>query len=230
DKDDDAVPPGGQHVYVWEVPERAGPGPNDPSSVVWLYHSHTDEFRDVNSGLVGAIIVTRRGMADADGKPKDVDREFVCLFMMFDENMSWYLDHNIQAYTSDPKGVKKAELSPVDDDGNLLVIGQGFAVVNAKFAINGYLYANGPMMTMKQGERVRWYLMALGEGASFHTPHWHGNTVLQNGHRTDVVSLLQAQMVTVDMVPDNPGVWMFHCHIDEHMPAGMSALYKVEPR
>ena len=27
DKADDAVPPGGRHTYVWQVPERAGPGP-----------------------------------------------------------------------------------------------------------------------------------------------------------------------------------------------------------
>ena len=119
DKEDDAVPPGGTHTYIWKVPERAGPGPNDPSSIVWLYHSHTNEAKDVESGLIGAILVTRRGMADANGKPKDVDREFVCLYMLFDENTSWYLDHNIQTYTSDPKGVKKLEFSPVDAEGNL---------------------------------------------------------------------------------------------------------------
>src|SRR3984957_7230173 len=90
DKVDDAVPPGKTHVYIWEVPERAGPGPNDPSSIVWLYHSHALEMRDVHSGLVGAIIISRRGAADADGKPKDVDRGVVCLFMLFDENQSWY--------------------------------------------------------------------------------------------------------------------------------------------
>ncbi|MGH9700205.1 MAG: multicopper oxidase domain-containing protein [Candidatus Acidiferrales bacterium] len=230
DKDDDAVPPGGRHVHVWQVPERAGPGPNDPSSIVWLYHSHTNELMDVNSGLVGAIIVTRRGMADADGKPKDVDREVVCLFMMFDENLGWYVDHNIQAYTTDPKGVKKSEILPVDNQGNLAPIGTGFLAANLRFTINGYLFGNGPMMTMKQGERVRWYLMSLGEASNLHSPHWHGNTVMQDGRRTDVVSLLPAQMVTVDMVPDDPGTWLFHCHVDDHMAAGMSAFYKVEPR
>jgi len=118
DKEDDAVPPGKTHTYTWRVPERAGPGPNDPSSLVWLYHSHTNEMKDVESGLVGAMIITRSGMADADGKPKDVDREFVCLFLLWDENVSWYLDHNIQTFTSDPKGVKKLEFAPVDDQGN----------------------------------------------------------------------------------------------------------------
>lgn len=229
DKDDDAVPPGKTHVYIWKVPERAGPGPNDPSSVVWLYHSHTNEFKDVESGLVGAMIITRRGMADPDGKPKDVDREFVCLFMFFDENSSWYLDHNIQTYTSDPKGVKRLEFEPSDGAGNFSPVGSGFVAANGKSSINGYMYGTGPLMTMKKGERVRWYLVSLGEFFSMHSPHWHGNTVLQDGKRTDVVSLLPAQMVTVDMVPDNPGIWMFHCHVDDHMEGGMVTLYKVEP-
>src|SRR5690554_5800001 len=37
------VAPGDMFVYTWEVPERAGPGPSDPSSIVWLYHSHVEE-------------------------------------------------------------------------------------------------------------------------------------------------------------------------------------------
>jgi manganese oxidase len=229
DKEDDAVPPGKTHVYTWRVPERAGPGPNDPSSIVWLYHSHVQELKDVETGLIGAILITRRGMADPTGKPKDVDREFVCLYMLFDENVSWYIDHNIQTFTSDPKGVNKVDFAPVDNEGNFSGLGSGFVVANSKFAINGYIYANVPMMTMKKGERVRWYLVALGEQFSVHTPHWHGNVVLLDGKRTDVIELMQAQMVTVDMVPDDPGTWMFHCHIDDHMDAGMAALYKVEP-
>jgi hephaestin len=229
DKEDDAVPPGKTHTYAWKVPERAGPGPKDPSSIVWLYHSHTNELKDVESGLIGAMIITRRGMADSTGKPNDVDREFVCLFQLFDENVSWYLDHNIQTFTGDPKGVNKLEFAPVDDMGNFSGLGSGFTISNAKFAINGYIYGTGPMMTMKKGERVRWYLVALGEQFSVHTPHWHGNIVLHDGKRTDVVPLMQAQMETVDMVPDNPGIWMFHCHIDDHMDAGMATLYKVEP-
>lgn len=229
DKEDDAVPPGQTHVYTWQLPERSGPGPNDGSSVVWLYHSHADEPKDVESGLIGAIIVTRRGMAGPDGKPKDVDREFINLYMIYDENASWYLDHNIQTYAGDPKGLKKFEAAPEDGLGNYSFAGGGFLGSNFKFTINGYMYANMPIMTMKKGERVRWYLVTLGEGVNFHTPHWHGNVVTENGQHTDVVALSPAQMLTVDMVPDDPGTWMVHCHVDEHMQAGMMALYKVEP-
>jgi FtsP/CotA-like multicopper oxidase with cupredoxin domain len=227
DKADDDVPPGGNHTYTWEVPERAGPGPGDPSSLVWLYHSHGNAA--LESGLIGAVIITARGMAGPDGKPKDVDREFVNLYMLFDENTSWYLEHNIQTYTTDPKGVNRVEFNPVDDKGILAAAGSGFAAANFKGTINGYLYANGPRMTMKKGERVRWYLLTMGEGANFHTPHWHGNVVVDHGKRTDVVFLGPAQMETVDMVPDDPGTWLYHCHVEEHMDIGMMTLYTVEP-
>ncbi|MBZ5722615.1 MAG: multicopper oxidase domain-containing protein [Acidobacteriia bacterium] len=186
-------------------------------------------MKDVESGLIGPIIITRRGMYGADDKPKDVDREFVTLFMVYDENTSWYLDQNIKTYVSDQKGLNKLEFAPVDDQGNLSAVGTGFAAANFKLTINGYMFANTPMMTMKKGERVRWYLVTIGEGVNLHTPHWHGNVVLADGKRTDVVSLTPAQMLTVDMVPDDPGTWLFHCHLSEHMDAGMVAMYKVEP-
>ena len=223
------VPAGKTHVYIWKVPERAGPGPNDPSSIVWLYHSHANELKDVESGLIGAMIISRKGMAGPTGRPKDVDREFVSLFMIYDENNSWYLQHNIDTYTSDPKGVNKLESAPVDDEGNLSLFGSGFSGVNFRATVNGYMFGNMPMMTMKKGERVRWYVVTLGEGANLHTPHWHGNTVLDGGRRTDVIFIGPAQMETVDMVPDDPGIWMYHCHFDEHMAAGMVARYEVLP-
>jgi FtsP/CotA-like multicopper oxidase with cupredoxin domain len=230
DKGGAAVPPGGTFTYVWEVPERAGPGPRDPSSLVWLYHSHVSEMMDVNSGLIGAIIVTRRGMALPDGKAKDVDREFVTLFNIFDENQSWYLDYNIQRFTGDPKGTDKYEFDPRDAEGRFNFVGPtGFAGVNLKSTINGLMYGNLPMMTMHKGERVRWYLLAIGFGFNFHTPHWHGNVVMHDGERTDVIALSPAQMVTVDMIPDDPGIWMYHCHVSEHMEAGMVARYQVLP-
>jgi len=227
----DGVPPGQTYTYTWEVPERAGPGPNDPSSLVWLYHSHTNEMQDVNAGLIGAMVVTRRGMARPDGSPKDVDREFAGLFMIFDENQSWFLDDNIQHHTDDPKGTKKDEVIPVDAQGRMnFVEATGFAGVNLRSTINGLQYGNMPMMTMKQGDRVRWYLITVGFGFNFHTPHWHGNVVMQDGRRTDVVALSPAQMLTVDMIPDDPGIWLFHCHVSEHMEDGMMTRYQVLPK
>ena len=69
--------------------------------------------------------------------------------------------------------------------------------------------------------------MGMGTEVDLHTPHWHGNTVVVNGMRADVVSLLPAQMVTADMVPDDPGTWLFHCHVNTHLDRGMTTFYKV---
>ena len=227
DREDDAVPPGGTHVYTWKIPERAGPGPADPSSILWLYHSHTTELRDVNAGLIGPILVSRRGAAGPGGRPTDVDREFVSLFMIFDENESPYLDRNIQAFIPDPAKLDRFESKPFDEEGMFSLAGAGFLNVNFKSTINGYLYGTGPLMSMKVGERVRWYVATLGIGFNFHTPHWHGNVVLANGRRTDVISIAPAQMETVDMVPDDPGLWLYHCHVSDHMDAGMVTHYEV---
>jgi FtsP/CotA-like multicopper oxidase with cupredoxin domain len=212
-KRDDRVRPGGTYTYVWEVPERAGPAAGDDSSVAWMYHGHVDEVADTYSGLMGPLIITRRGMARPDGSPMDVDREIFSLFMVVDENQSQYLRQNVRRYAGDPRGVN------VDDDG--------FNESNLMHSINGYVYGDGPRIVLRRGERVRWYTMGMGTEVDLHTPHWHGNTVTEMGHRTDVVSLLPASMAMVDMVPDNPGIWLFHCHVSDHIRAGMSTRYEV---
>lgn len=225
------VPPGGTFTYQWEVPERAGPGPEDPSSIVWLYHSHVDEYKDVASGLVGAIIVTRPGQANADGTPKDVDREIVALFAGFNENQSWYVHQNVDDHISaaDQKTLNKRDARLADPHMYVAFTGTGFAETNFKFSVNGYLYGNGPVMTMKKGQRVRWYLLDVGDVVNFHTPHWQGNVVTYHHTRTDVFSMLPAGMETADMVPDAAGMWEFHCQVDDHHQAGMLTRYEVLP-
>jgi FtsP/CotA-like multicopper oxidase with cupredoxin domain len=200
------------------VPERAGPGTMDGSSVMWMYHSHVDEVGDDYAGLVGPMIVTRADMARPDGTPTDVDREFALPFRVSDEKASPYLDRNITAYAGTPGAVDR-------EDGD-------FHEGNLMHTINGYVYGNQPLssMTMTEGERVRFYLMGMGTEVDLHTPHFHGGTVVAMGMRTDVVNLLPASMVVADMVPDNPGTWLFHCHVNDHITAGMVTRYRVLPR
>ncbi len=212
---DDGVPPGGTHVYVWPVPERAGPAEHDGSTVFWMYHGHTEEDRDVNAGLMGPMIVTARGRARADGTPADVDRELVVMFGEFDENVSHYYDGNVAAYANParvPSNVTFADF---------------YYLSNLKETLNGFSYGHTPGLTMRAGERVRWYVFGT-TNFEVHAPHWHGQTVVANRMRTDVLSLMTMQMVTADMVPDNPGRWLFHCHVAPHMLAGMAATFLVE--
>jgi hypothetical protein len=30
------------------------------------------------------------------------------------------------------------------------------------------------------------------------------------------------------MLADNPGTWLFHCHLNDHMDGGMMALFTIE--
>jgi hephaestin len=214
------VTPGTTFTYTWEVPERAGPGPMDGTSVMWMYHSHVNEPQDENTGLIGPMIVYQKGAMKPVGAV-GIDREFVVLFKVYDENDSFHFNDNLLS----------TKLGQADIDA--VILGGGFdPEPNLKHTMNGYIYGNLPLstMTMKKGENVRWYLMAMGTEVDLHTPHWHGNTVLTlGGMRTDVVGLLPAQMVMADMVPDNIGTWLFHCHVNDHIKAGMIARYKVDP-
>lgn len=225
------VPPGGTFTYEWLVPERAGPGPADPNSIVWLYHSHVNEYKDVAAGLVGAITVARRGQTNADGTPKDVDREIFALFAGFNENQSWYVDENIAAHISaaDQQTLNKRDNNFNDLHMYVEFTGKGFVETNFKFSVNGYLYGNGPVMTMRAGQRVRWYLLDVGDVVNFHTPHWLGHLVTYHNRRTDVFAMLPAGMETADMMPDTPGRWVLRCQVDDHMQAGMWVRYEVLP-
>ncbi|MGF1486469.1 MAG: multicopper oxidase domain-containing protein [Prochloraceae cyanobacterium] len=213
DKGDDNIGPGQSYTYNFEVPERAGPGPSDYNSVVWPYHSHADETRDTNSGLMGAIIVYEKNSLDRNtGLPKGVDREFVSLFKVIDENISLYIDKNI------------AEFAPNADteDGD-------FEESNLMHGINGLLYGNLTGLNIKQNEEVRWYLMGMGTEVDIHTPHWEGETLLEGTHRLDTAQIFPATVKTLEMIADRPGTWQYSCHVNDHISAGMKTTYTIDP-
>jgi FtsP/CotA-like multicopper oxidase with cupredoxin domain len=213
-KADDRIAPGGTFTYLWTVPERSGPAGMDGSSVLWMYHSHFIESTDINTGLVGPIIVTARGMARPDGSPKDVDREFITDFSVFDETDSWFFERNVRKQSG---GVRLKVLDPVLREKNLL------------YSINGFIEGNLPLLTMRRGEHVRWYLLSNSNEDDVHMAHWHGNTVVWNGMRMDSVYLGPMAMAVADMVPDNEGKWLFHCHVNDHFNGGMVGTYQVLP-
>src|SRR5215471_12045966 len=185
------VGPDAHYTYRWHADSASGPATGGPSSVVWWYHSHVDAEREINAGLLGPIIVTAAGKAGPDAAPRDVDREFVTLFMIFDEQQG--------------------------KDAGLF------------HTINGYVFGNLPGLIMKQGDRVRWHLLSMGNEKDLHTPHWHGKTVNYGARHVDVVELLPGSMATADMIADNPGTWLFHCHVSDHMEGGMMATYTIYP-
>jgi hypothetical protein len=78
--------------------------------------------------------------------------------MIVDENQSGYFSHNVKTNFADPAKVKMGEYIPLDPEGNGdISLGTGFGVSNMKSTINGYMFNNGPMITIRKGEQVRWY-------------------------------------------------------------------------
>jgi hypothetical protein len=238
-----AIGPNGQFNYVWYLDDESGPLPSEPSSKCWLYHSHVTGEGEINQGLVGFIIVTDPKRARPDGTPNDVDREMPALFMIFNESP---LDVEALEHGG---GTGGASLNPLLGGGLQFQNGQltptltntlpAAPVLDAyqiqeqgqRHAINGYIYGNLPGLELNEGERVRWYLLGLGSESDLHTPHWHGLRVLDEGtRRTDTMELLPGSMKVADMVADNPGDWLFHCHVAEHMDNGMFALVTVFPK
>jgi FtsP/CotA-like multicopper oxidase with cupredoxin domain len=68
-----------------------------------------------------------------------------------------------------------------------------------------------------------------------HPIHIHGHTftVLDSNkrelpqHLADTVLLTPKERIRVAFVADNPGDWMFHCHIIEHQETGMMGIIRV---
>ncbi len=211
-----AVAPKARFTYVWKLDDASGPRPEEPSSKAWLYHSHVNSDVEVNLGLIGFIVVTDPARARPDGTPRDVDRELAALFMIFDESGAPDDDDR-------PAGSPGADSLPALPPAEAMARRE----LGSRHTINGLTFGNLRGLEMNEGERVRWYLFALGSEQDIHSAHWHGARVVQDRRWTDVVELIPASMKVADLRADNPGSWLFHCHVSDHMMGGMYASYVI---
>ncbi|XP_060068239.1 hephaestin-like protein [Ylistrum balloti] len=213
----DQVYPGRTHTYTWRVPRRAGPAKDyrEPNCVTWIYYSGVDTIKDMNTGLVGPLVVCRRGtLVDGDTTRRDVDREFALLFNVMDENESWLLSENIQKYGSNETNLNDTQ----------------FKLSNEMNMINGKIYGNLHGLNMEIDETIAWYILGLGSSFDIHTVHFHGQTFLHRDnvvHRGDVIEVFPGTYETIEMKTDNPGVWILHCHLNDHINMGMEATYNI---
>jgi manganese oxidase len=91
---------------------------------------------------------------------------------------------------------------------------------------NGTAYlGNTPTFSAKVGDTIRWHVGALGK--EFHAFHLHGHRWSSNGQFVDVIQLGPAIATSFDFVADNPGKWLYHCHVSDHMMGGMVGMYIV---
>jgi FtsP/CotA-like multicopper oxidase with cupredoxin domain len=99
--------------------------------------------------------------------------------------------------------------------------------------INDKTCADRPIATLKKNGH---YIFVLRNMAQYQHPiHLHGMTfkVLGSDRRkiipyfTDTYLLGKNETARIAFVADNPGVWMFHCHVIDHMETGLMAAIEV---
>ncbi|XP_056233645.1 ceruloplasmin [Seriola aureovittata] len=212
-KRDDSVAPGATVTYEWTLPESHSPTSEDRNCMTRFYHSHVSPPKDINTGLIGPLIVCKRGTLDLHGD-RSGDYLYALLFMVSDENFSWYLDDNIRTYITSPARDLKE-----DED---------FIESNKMHGINGLLYGNLPGLSMCQGNTIHWHMIGLGNEVDMHSVHFHGQILTVQDHHTDTVSLFPASSTTAQMVADNPGHWLLTCTVNDHLMAGMQAIFEIK--
>ncbi|XP_020830327.1 coagulation factor V [Phascolarctos cinereus] len=208
-QDDNAIQPNGSYTYVWHATERSGPENAGSACRAWAYYSAVNPEKDIHSGLIGPLLICRKGTLHKESnRPIDM-REFALLFMIFDEKKSWYFDKKLKRiWTGLSSEVKNT---------------------HRFHAINGRIY-NLPGLRMYAKENVRWHLLNMGGSQDIHVVHFHGQTLLENGtqlHRFGACPLLPGSFKTFEMKASRPGLWLLDTEVGENQIAGMQTPFLI---
>ena len=100
------------------------------------------------------------------------------------------------------------------------------------WTVNGKEYPHDREFVLKQGSRYRMIFRNRSEDDHPLHMHRHSFEIVEiNGKATagvmkDTVIVPGYGRATVDMVADQPGLTLFHCHIQQHMDYGFKALFR----
>lgn len=180
-----------------------------PPAGSFMYHSHINSDRQVMVGLYAPLIVDPK---TPEAEPPAVD-------------VSWMLSE----WRIGPAGQTFPAMPMTGMEPNY-------------FTINGKAYPETQPITVKKGERVRIRLAAIGQFT--HPMHLHGmnfKVVALDGVPLppeqqvvrNTIPVNPGELVDIEFVADNPGEWMFHCHVLHHVtnngaePGGLLAIVRV---
>ncbi|XP_040307656.1 coagulation factor V isoform X1 [Herpailurus yagouaroundi] len=213
-KEDNVVQPNSSYTYVWHATPRSGPENPGSACRAWAYYSAVNPEKDIHSGLIGPLLICQKGVLHKESNtPVDV-REFVLLFMVFDERKSWY-------YEKKPQSPRAWRLSSSEEKTS-----------HEFHAINGMIYSL-PGLRMYEQEWVRLHLLNMGGSRDIHVVHFHGQTLLENGtqqHQLGVWPLLPGSFKTLEMKASKSGWWLLDTEVGENQRAGMQTPFLIIDR
>uniref|UniRef100_A0A8C7IEB7 ferroxidase n=1 Tax=Oncorhynchus kisutch TaxID=8019 RepID=A0A8C7IEB7_ONCKI len=205
-KYDNEVQPNTTYTYLWKVNANVGPTGDESDCRTWAYYSGVNPEKDINSGLIGPLLVCRKGTLST----KAVDmREFILLFMTFDESKSWYYEKNHEIMERKNKRAR--------------VMDHDFTAINGIiFSLKG--------LRMYTNQTVRWHLFNMGSPRDLHSVHFHGQTFIHKqtrDHTQAVYPLLPGGFATLEMLPSKPGLWQLESEVGLSQQRGMQTLFLV---
>jgi FtsP/CotA-like multicopper oxidase with cupredoxin domain/plastocyanin len=198
-----AVEPGEEFVYEFVA---------QPAGTRW-YHSHADPTAQIALGLYGSLIVEPR-------EPKRTyDRDYTYILN------EWDLELTPDVATGKaPRGVRDQVL-------------RGGELGTDLFLMNGHAHESIPPIKLAEGERV--LVRLINAGNLPHAIHTHGHSfkiVATDGNDVpegmalvkDTVLIGPGERYDLELDGNNPGVWMFHCHMENHAANGMMSLIQYD--
>ncbi len=174
----------------------------------FFYHSHVETDRQISAGLAGPLIV------DPKTPTRRVDVDYVAM---------------LQEWRVDPATGKTWPAMPSMSEPNF-------------FTINGKAFPATETLEVKKGQRVR--IRFIGANQFAHPMHLHGfpfKVVATDGFPVpkgaqltkDTINVAPGERYDVEFVAEEPGTWIFHCHIlhhvtnDDREPGGLIFAMKV---
>ncbi|MBV8280570.1 MAG: multicopper oxidase domain-containing protein [Candidatus Eremiobacteraeota bacterium] len=130
--------------------------------------------------------------------------------------------------------VEPAKPSGPPPDRDYLMLLSSWKIMSSTenyFSINGKSYPSGKPFEVSQGQRIRVREIDIS-GTEFHTMHTHGHhfqVVAYDGQPVspsarqmmDTITLGPGETRDIEFIADaQPGTWMFHCHVADHMMNG----------
>ncbi|MGI8483000.1 MAG: multicopper oxidase domain-containing protein [Thermomicrobiales bacterium] len=198
-----AIEPGAEFVYEFTA---------TPGGSRW-YHSHTDPALQVPMGLYGPLII------EPMQPIRTYDREYTYIFSEWDLELT----PDVAAGLA-PRGVGDRRM-------------RGGELGSDLFVINGRTQGMIPPIVVSERDRVLIRLINAGEMPhAFHT-HGHSFTIVATdgnpvpagmAWKKDTLLFGPAERYDLELICDNPGVWMVHCHMEHHMANGMMTLLQYE--
>jgi FtsP/CotA-like multicopper oxidase with cupredoxin domain len=224
------VKPGERFVYEFEA---------RPAGTRW-YHTHFDEHRQMDLGLVAPLIIEPRA-----SEPMAYDRDVT---LVLDD---WATGTGRPVPTTDAGtaggrgsagGMMSGMMGGRGMGGMMGGRGMGGMMRNADepaydvMTINGKTYPAIDPLRVKKGERVRLRIVnASAEhthvvwlaGHSLRVTHTDGNP-LAAPVAVDALPIAPAERYDVLVVADRPGAWFLHCTQPGHVEAGERMLVVYE--